>query len=86
MSAESLRETVDDYLANFPCIDCREHFKELVDTHPFPLEYVRTKADAKIWGWLTHNLVSVRLNKRWESFDIIQECEKHADGDIKSTL
>jgi len=75
---EVLKRTVSDYRENFPCLDCREHFEWLVSTHPFPLEYVRTPADARVWTWLTHNLVNIRLNKSWESFDIMAECtEEH---------
>ena len=35
---EELQTTVQDYIEHFPCEECRTHFKELVDTHPFPLE------------------------------------------------
>tara|TARA_B100001063_G_C16408865_1_gene378536 strand:+ start:93 stop:404 length:312 start_codon:yes stop_codon:yes gene_type:complete len=75
-SAAELRETVDDYAENFPCLDCREHFQSLLQIHPFPLEYVRSPEDVRVWTWLTHNLVNVRLHKTWESFDIMDECHK----------
>ena len=74
IAAETLKETVFDYLQNFPCLDCREHFRELVETHPFPLQNVMITEDARVWTWLTHNLVNVRLNKTWQSFDIMLEC------------
>jgi len=69
-----LKSTVTDYKENFPCLDCREHFQSLLEMHPFPLDYVRTPEDCKVWTWLTHNLVNLRLNKTWESFDIMDEC------------
>jgi len=75
-TAETLKETVADYLEKFPCLDCREHFSKLVETHPFPLHYVRTTEDVRVWTWLTHNFVNVRLDKHWESFDIMLECEE----------
>ena len=75
-SPELLKHTVADYSENFPCLDCREHFQLLLETHPFPLEYVRTPADARVWSWLTHNLVNTRLNKTWESFDIMTQCDE----------
>ena len=71
-----LKATVQDYRENFPCLDCREHFQALLDIHPFPLEYVRTPEDTRVWTWLTHNLVNLRLNKPWESFDIMDECHE----------
>ena len=71
---ESLRETVTDYRDFFPCLDCREHFQSLLDMHPFPLQNVRTIEDVRVWTWFTHNLVNERLNKTWESFDIMLEC------------
>ena len=70
-----LKRTVGEYVENFPCLDCREHFQLLLRSHPFPLEYVRTPRDARAWSWLTHNLVNVRLNKSWESFDIMTQCD-----------
>ncbi len=73
-NVQILRETVFDYRENFPCLDCREHFQSLLEIHPFPLDYVRTSEDVRVWTWLTHNLVNIRLNKTWESFDIMDEC------------
>lgn len=64
-----LKATVQDYRENFPCLDCREHFNELVRTHPFPLENVQTESDCRIWVWITRNFVNVRLNKDWHPFD-----------------
>lgn len=72
---QELFDTVADYRENFPCIDCREHFQSLLEMHPFPLDYVRTPEDVRVWTWLSHNLVSTRLNKTWYSFDIMDECQ-----------
>ena len=80
LTPQELSTTVCDYRENFPCVDCREHFNELVDTHPFPLEYVQTESDCKIWVWLTQNLVNVRLNKPWHPFDL--EDKKLAIGQV----
>ena len=74
MNPSELRETVADYTENFPCIDCRDHFNMLLEQHPFPLDYVRTSEDVRVWTWFTHNLVNERLNKSWESFDIMLDC------------
>ena len=73
-TAAELKSTVEDYRENFPCLDCREHFQSLLEMHPFALHYVRTTEDAKVWSWLTHNLVNLRHNKTWESFEIMDEC------------
>lgn len=77
INPKTLKETVADYKENFPCLDCREHFQSLLEIHPFPLEYVRTTEDARVWTWFTHNLVNERLNKTWESFDIMLECQEN---------
>ena len=69
-----LKETVHDYKENFPCLDCREHFQSLLEIHPFPLTKVKTPKDVRVWTWFTHNLVNLRLNKPWQSFDIMDEC------------
>lgn len=74
MTPNELRQTVEDYQENFPCIDCRDHFKLLLEQHPFPLDYVKTTEDVRVWTWYTHNLVNERLNKSWESFDIMLDC------------
>lgn len=76
-SVAELTETVADYRENFPCVDCRDHFQALLGTHPFPLELVHTPADVRVWTWFTHNLVNLRLNKTWESYDIMDECPPH---------
>jgi hypothetical protein len=74
VSKEELVRTVNDYKENFPCLDCRIHFQSLLQIHPFPLDYVKTPEDVRVWTWFTHNLVNERLNKTWQSFDIMDEC------------
>lgn len=64
-------DTIISVMATFPCEECREHFSKLVHEHPYPLPFVRTRDDMRIWMWMTHNLVNVRLNKTWESYDIL---------------
>lgn len=73
-TATQLKDTVADYHENFPCLDCRDHFQSLLAQHPFPLDRVQTPKDVLVWTWFTHNLVNLRLNKTWESFDIMDEC------------
>lgn len=86
LTADNLKETVDDYLQHFPCVDCREHFAELMQIHPFPIEFVRTTEDTRVWTWFTHNLVNIRLNKTWESFDIMLECAQSETSQEKETI
>jgi hypothetical protein len=81
---DNLRQTVLDYKENFPCLDCREHFQSLLNIHPFPLHYVKTPEDVRVWTWFTHNLVNERLNKTWQSFDIMNEC--HLKSSISEEL
>ena len=73
VTVQELVDTVADYKENFPCLDCREHFQSLLEMHPFPLDYVQTPKDVLVFSWLTHNLVNIRLNKTWQSFDIMEE-------------
>lgn len=73
-TADQLYQTVADYQENFPCLDCREHFQSLVEMHPFPLHYVKTPEDVRVWTWFSHNLVNQRLGKTWQSFDVMQQC------------
>ena len=54
-----------DYAERFPCEECRDHFSALVADHPFPLEHVATDEEARVWTWLTHNIVNRRLGKPW---------------------
>lgn len=70
-SLTEFHDTIVSVMATFPCEECREHFSELVQKHPYPLPYVRSRDDMRIWMWMTHNLVNVRLNKTWESYDIL---------------
>jgi len=70
---EELFETVADYSTNFPCIDCRKHFLSLIEIHPYQLDNVKSRDDIAVWTWMTHNLVNVRLDKPWESFDVMHQ-------------
>ena len=69
-NATLLKTTVQEYQQHFPCDECKIHFTQLLNTHPFPLEQVHTPEDTQIWSWLTHNLVNQRLNKTWQPFNI----------------
>ena len=66
---QTLKDTVQEYVDHFPCEECREHFSELVETHPFPLEEVRETSEVHLWTWLTHNMVNKRLGKEWYPYD-----------------
>lgn len=70
---EELKEIVSQYSESFPCEECREHFNDLLEVHPFQLEDVKTDDDAKVWSWLTHNIVNKRIGKKWEPFDIMTQ-------------
>ena len=43
----------------------QEHFQQLVQNHTFPLEHVTTVQEAKIWMWMAHNMVNMRIGKVW---------------------
>lgn len=71
--ADELKSIVMEYSESFPCEECREHFNTLLDTHPFQLDDIKTDNDAKVWSWLTHNIVNKRLGKPWEPYDIMNQ-------------
>ena len=70
-SPEELQRTVEDYRSSFPCEECRGDFDAMVEAHPFPIEEVNTVEEARIWSWLTHNMVNRKLEKDWQSFEIM---------------
>ena len=68
-----LKSIVNEYSESFPCEECREHFNELLDSHPFQVDDIQTDEDAKVWSWLTHNMVNKRIGKPWEPFHITSQ-------------
>jgi len=64
---------VKDYYYNFPCEDCRKNFKKEVNRLEkiLPLDYIQTKNEAKVWAWLVHNSVNIRLKKPWFPLEFI---------------
>lgn len=70
-SAEDLRLAVEDYRSSFPCEECREDFDSMIDVHPFSIDDVDTVEEARIWSWLTHNMVNRKLSKQWQPFEIM---------------
>lgn len=70
---DEMKDIVEEYSVSFPCEECREHFNDLLEQHPFQLDDVVTEQDAKIWSWLTHNIVNKRIGKKWESFEIMNQ-------------
>ena len=72
-NVNELKEIVQEYSEGFPCEDCRHHFNDLLEVHPFQLADVKTDEDARVWSWLTHNIVNKRIGKTWESFNIMDQ-------------
>lgn len=70
---DELKNIVTEYSESFPCEECREHFNDLLDSHPFQVNDIKTDEDAKVWSWLTHNMVNKRLGKPWEPFNIMHQ-------------
>lgn len=70
-SAEELRLAVEDYRSSFPCEECREDFDSMIEVHPFPIDEVDTVEEARIWSWLTHNMVNKKLEKEWQPFEVM---------------
>lgn len=72
-NADDLKNIVKEYSKSFPCEECKDHFNDLLDTHPFQIDDIKTDEDAKVWSWLTHNIVNKRLGKSWEPFNIMSQ-------------
>lgn len=70
---DELKNIVHEYSESFPCEECRDHFNDLLVSHPFQVDDIKTDEDAKVWSWLTHNMVNKRLGKPWEPFDIMSQ-------------
>lgn len=71
--ANDLKRIVHEYSESFPCEECRVHFNDLLEIHPIQLEDVTTDEDARVWSWLTHNLVNKRLGKPWEPIGVMRK-------------
>jgi len=72
-NVDELKQIVQEYSESFPCEECRDHFNDLLEVHPFQLDDIKTDEDAKVWSWLTHNLVNKRLGKPWEPIDVMNQ-------------
>lgn len=72
-SVDEFHDQVVRIMREFACEDCREHFSELVKTHPFPLDKVTTLDEAKIWYWLSHNIINTRLEKEWAPYTVLEQ-------------
>ena len=64
---------VNDYYHNFPCDDCRNHFQQtVVEMEKFlPIHKIASVNEAKIWAWLVHNNVNLRLGNEWFPIDCL---------------
>jgi hypothetical protein len=65
---------VRDYNENFPCADCRKHFRKVTKglIKWFPLKHIHTREESMIWSWLAHNKVNSHLNHTWYDWDKFQ--------------
>ena len=72
-SVDEFHDRVTRIMHEFACEDCRDHFVALVESHPFPVEKVRTVKEARIWFWLTHNLINIRLEKEWAPLAVLDK-------------
>lgn len=59
---------------NFPCLNCRNHIQEYMNTHSFEPFYNMTNPSGREigmfrWSWLFHNTVNQRLGKPYMSWN-----------------
>lgn len=66
-------DLIKEYKKSFPCEECRKNFKKEVRHMDkfFPLKNVKSIEDSKIWAWIIHNSVNIRLGKEWFPFQIL---------------
>ena len=69
-SVQDLVDTVHEYQETFPCEECREHFNELLSTQ-WPVEEVHSLEEARVWAWMIHNMVNLRIGKPWYPLESI---------------
>ena len=81
-SVEEFHSQIDQIVRDFACEDCRKHFQELVSSHPIPLEKVTTLEEAKLWYWLSHNLINIRIGKDWEPLNVLDKYENSCSNKI----
>ena len=73
---------------NFPCINCRKHIQEYMETHPFEPFYNMTNSFGKEigmfkWSWIFHNTVNMRLWKPYLDWETA--CEMYDINDNNFT-
>ena len=76
-TVEDFKTKVDLVRTEFACEECREHFQQLVQNHTFPLEHVTTVQEAKIWMWMAHNMVNMRIGKVWIPLTVLDQYEDY---------
>ena len=72
-NVEEFHYNVKRVVEEFACEDCRKHFEDLVNTHPIPVDMVTTVDEARIWMWIAHNMVNVRIGKPWAPYSILEQ-------------
>ena len=73
---------------NFPCLNCRTHIQEYVDSHslkPFMTLIDENGVDVGLfkWTWFFHNTVNKRLGKLYMDWETAYELYNLGDGQIK---
>ena len=77
VDVSSKKDFIDDmyfYYNEFPCMSCRSHIQNYMNTHPFEPFYNMINNGRDIgmfkWAWMFHNAVNTRLQKPyldWET-------------------
>lgn len=72
-TVEEFHTNVRRVVEEFACEDCRKHFEDLVNTHVIPLDRVETLEEARIYMWLAHNMVNVRIGNPWYPLSVLDQ-------------
>ena len=70
-------DLVKEYKKSFPCEECRKNFRKEVRYMEkiFPLKNIESIEDSKLWAWIVHNSVNIRLGKAWFPYQILIKYE-----------
>lgn len=73
---------------NFPCLNCRNHIQEYMETHPIEPFYTLIDENGKDvglfkWTWLFHNTVNKRLNKKYMDWETAYNIYNLGESSIK---
>lgn len=86
-SKSEFRRQINHLQKNFKCLNCKEHFKKFIDTHPFKnYENIKNSQGKEIgyfkWTWELHDQVNKFLGKYRPSLDEAYKYYTESDNGV----